>query len=221
MPNKLEIKYVEIEVLDRKGKASLEKGLFVGFTKDEKNVRFINISQEYSCRFFSEEYYNVSCVNVRYEKTSRQHFFKASEQIEAFDFVRDTLIQLRELKMCDGNGVVNLKCYSHLPSKYNKNKLYQSDLKVSNAKTETIKPASSLPAVVTPPETNTARQYPLNNNYNKKPKPEPVYIRRRSVKPTDDFLKQLKKKVRQITKDSYDAAPLPEVRTPRGKSTGK
>ena len=200
------ISYVEIELNSKDKKRGIRRGIFVGFTKDKDNIRFINISHNKSCTFCSENYYNVLSINIRYNTTSRQVFFKNNEQTQAFNYIKETMIQLRELEMCDSEGVINLKEYSNLPKKYGKDGLFNTGGNITHITNPKKEPFVNPPAVVTPPATTTPPYYPPE-----KKKTEATYIRRRTAKPTEEFLKQLKKKVALISKDLYDAADIPEV----------
>jgi hypothetical protein len=190
------INYVEIEVLENKTKNSY-KGLLKAFELNTKLINsYINISKHVdSSAYYYLDNYKIVAIKIAYDnKYTRQTFFKTQKQEQniAFALLKTTITFLKEQGNVDASEAIIFAKYKDVPKEYICIKDNTTKQKPKNA-------------------TNYQQRSRTYNVYTK-PKKEITYIRRRTKKPSKDFLTKMKNSVKLISSNEYEAKPLPTIK---------
>jgi DNA polymerase III alpha subunit len=194
-------KYVIIELIENDQKKAVSESIKVGLLKGIKphkqkesksDVIIVLEDKDGVLNLLNLNMYNILSLQTSDGTTKISNYFRANkeDQSMAFDIVAKIMTDMHEAKRTDKNdsNLIDLTTYSDLPDDFASTKV---DDKTSNKSVSPVYNKSTVPArsaiggnrrVVAPVE----------------PKVEPKFFRRGSKKPTEEALKEMEKRIKDI-----------------------
>lgn len=194
-------KYVIIELIENDQKKAVSESIKVGLLKGIKphkqkesksDVIIVLEDKDGVLNLLNLNMYNILSLQTSDGTTKISNYFRANneDQSMAFDIVAKIMTDMHEAKRTDKNdsNLIDLTTYSDLPDDFGGTKV---DGETSTKKVSPVYNKPSAPArsqiggnrrVVAPVE----------------PKVEPKYFKRGSKKPTEEALKEMEKRIKDI-----------------------
>ncbi len=201
------IKYVELSLMSTKKTGTSNLGLFTGI-KISEGETFLRLQENsYTNLYFNIKSYDIKILKVTHVGSKTQSFFGVStiEQEKALTAIKKISLELRESDLLDKEGAVDyLKKYLDVPSIYKDSKGNVFGL---NTKLPIVEKTPN-----TKKEVHALAVVKNNNTINKNFEKTIKYIRRKTKKPSKEFLTSMRKKVNQITEGVYKQKQLPLIK---------
>lgn len=198
------IKYVEIEVLGNKDNDNVIRGLLSGFSIENGAVFIRLVESNNSTLYTNMDCYSIVLIKAVFEESIAQTFGLAtkSDKEKSIDVIKDLVLKLRNEGLVDKDGFIDITKYTNVPEKY-----LPKGTSVNNV--FGLKDAAKK-------KTDKGSVTTATNIVNKptvyvKPEKKITYIRRKTKKPSKEFLKVLRLKVKDIVNGVYLAKDIPVI----------
>lgn len=197
-------KYVIIELIENDQKKAVSESIKVGLLKgikphkqkeNKSDVIMVLEDKDGVLNLLNLNMYNILSLQTSDGTTKISNYFRANkeDQSMAFDIVAKIMTDMHEAKRTDKNdsNLIDLTTYSDLPDDFANTKV---DDKTSD---KSVSPVYNKPTV-------PARSAIGGNKGNRRvvapvePKVEPKYFKRGSKKPTEEALKEMEKRIKDI-----------------------
>lgn len=206
MSNSVEdLKYVIIELIENDQKKAVSESIKVGLLKgikphrqkeDKSDVIIVLEDKDEVLNLLNLKLYNILSLQKSDGITKISNYFRASEEDQsmAFDIIAKIMTDMHEAGRTDKNdsNLLDLTTYSDLPDDFANTKI-EDKTSTKNSSPVYNKPATPARStiggkkVVAPVE----------------PKVEPKYFKRGSKKPTEEALKEMEKRIKDIASGKF------------------